>query len=455
MAEFGSPRGFWGFNESSAVLGGFAAWGPLPIAPFVPALLIFHGSLLAPVLFNAVILSFSCYVLSKSLKSDLLPTLFFGLEIIMFLPLGRYVFSCMSEVLFVSLTILFFALGWSETQDHRTAKIVGLCLILIYMSAVRPYFLILGVFIWYAGFVWRERSRFLCLPAMLLGGLIYVVDGKYFRAEYFAGIYIDWVGKAITHGPRLVAREMLETFVTSFKQMLFIMWDSVVSGNKDGALFLTFVILSIMVLINAIVLLFDHRKEENMRKGGGFLLIFFAQAAVLTAILVMYNLFAGNRHLIVFIVTDFIILTFLAGGRTVNAVFCLLILVFCFTARIGSYRIPVEDSAYRAEYAGDVVTMEETLVLADGRSWDNTVIVVDEDLKAASLSNPDYLEVLFSLPAGFAINYCTQEYVLNNLDSLKARYLLTFEGSDCDMIAYFNDHAKETTFRGFNIYRLR
>lgn len=456
MAGFGCPRGYFGYNESSALYGGFGAWGPVILAPFAAVAKIFGWRLISPCIFNLVLLCLAFFAFSMAYKPDLAKTLLFSALVFLFTPIYRFALSGMAEIMILGFTLLLFALIVGENNEHRVWKQVFMMLILFFLIAVRPYFAVFFPLPWLAGRDERARTRFLPAVSVITGFAAYHLAGKYLSAPYFEGIYNDWIGKCFTHGPRTVAMELLDRLLGSLRTMWFMITDSVTGNNYAGAYYGIFIITTFLVLVNCVICALgagrDYYDRFNAFLSGW---LFLGQVAVLLAILTSYNLFDGYRHLFVFIAVDLLSLIFFTRTRYMNALILACLFLFFFCIKKPAYPAVFAGGQVRENFANDAVTLEESLKVTDELSWDNTVIVVDEDLRAAGVRNADYMEVLYALPAGFAVNYCTQDYVLNNMSSLRSRYLLTYAGSDCDVIAHFNGVKKELTFREYNIYRLR
>ena len=75
----------------------------------------------------------------------------------------------------------------------------------------------------------------------------------------------------------------------------------------------------------------------------------------------------------------------------------------------------------------EAVDKELTLTLGEEPNYDNTVIwVLTDDLPEGIVYTG--WQYLYSLPGGFGISCCTAEYVMENLESLKSKYLCVVPG---------------------------
>ncbi len=454
MAKFGMPQGIWGFNESAALHGGFAAWGPLVLYPFAFALKLTGGAMWAPIVLNIALLSAALFFVAKSMGADIKRSLLLSVGLCFLLPLWRYVLSYMSEVLILSLTLLFFALALREINDHSLINQILMSAVLIYLISLRPYFILFAAFQWYAGFVHRKRSALFFILSAAGGAVLYAMIGKYFKADYFDGIYADWLGKAFTHGPRLVLREMKDRFIRTAAQLFFDIGRTVFTKNAQSGLWIAFLIISLLILAEFVFLLTGVKKEKSKKPEAimtGILL--GTQISTFFAILIMYNLFAGDRHLVVFIVLDLVLIAAFSKKRVFHIAALLTAFVLLFVIKGSAYTAPFCDRSHRAEFEELKSGLKDVILLEKGTGWNNTVLVPDEDVERAPGAGFDGIELLYALPEGISVSYCEEEYVLSGFDSLKPGRIITYGGSRCDLAAKEKGLEIIGSVRGYNIYR--
>ncbi len=465
-ARFLSPQGYFGLNESSALLRGFGPRGPLPVIPFAPAARIFGWRPLAPCIFNMVILSIAFLAFQAAYRPDMSKTLLFSALVLLFTPVYGSMLSGTGEILFLALTVMLFALVVGENNEHGVHKQLFMMLILAFLVAVRPFYAVLFPLPWLAGRDERARTRFLSVIAVIAGFVGHFLTGRYLTAPDPAAkvLYLGPVGNSqgltdrlMTLGPKAVASELTERLAAAPGILQKTVINAFKGSDPAGAYWTAFLVMTVLILVNCIICALgasrDYYDGFNAFLSGW---LFLGQTVIAAVLLVFYDPGENYRHLFVFLVIDMLTLVFFTRSRYVNTFILAAVCIFFFC--IGKPEKPVAfaDRQVRERFAYDSVTLEETLTLEEGISWDNTVIVVEEDLAASVKENGDGLEVIYALPAGFGISCCTQEYVLNNMESLRSRYLITREGSDCDVIAHFNGHPdKLASFREYNIYRLR
>ncbi len=454
VAKFGVPQGIWGFNESAALHGGFAAWGPLVLYPFALALKLTGGAMWAPIILNIVLLSAVLFFVAHSMGADIKKSVLLSAGLCFFIPLWRYVLSYMSEILILSLTLLFFALAFREMNEHSLINQILMSAVLIYLISLRPYFILFAAFQWYTGFVHRKRSAIFFLLSAAGGAVLYAVTGKYFKADYFGGIYVDWLGKAVTHGPRLVLLEMKGRFIRTVAQLFFDIGKTAFTKNAQSGLWIAFLVMSLLLLIEFIFLLIGIKKDKSIKNEAvmtGILL--GTQILTFFAILVMYNLFAGDRHLIAFIALDTVLLVAFSKRRTINTAVILASFLLIFAIKGSAYAAPLCDRAHRAEFGELKGELKDIITLEKGTGWNNTLLVPDEDIERAPGVGYEGIELLYALPEGISVNYCEEAYVLSNFDDLKAGRMIAFEGSECDLSAKEKGLEMIGSVNGYNIYK--
>ena len=457
MVKFGAPRGYWGFNESRAEVLSFAAWGPAIIFPYYLFGLIFGWNLATPYIFHILLLGVALFCFAKAADAGYLGVLKAYVVLLTFFPLARYILSYMSEILVISAIVFLLALYKSEIKAHKTWKTVLSFVVLAWMIIVRPYFAILAPIPYLALYKNRKKTRFVAIPVAVGSLAIYAVMSKLFAAPYIGDIYTNWLSKVFTHGPRTVLKEIWGLFVYRITDLYFRMVNAVVNVSEEGAFFLAYILLTIVLLVNFIICLVRRKKaEENQQRALLFGAMFVAQTILFFAILIMYNFFAGFRHLLAFMVADALILLYGKKESYING--AVVAIVFAFIFIVKGYAIGVDPIAYKGEQSAkssEIVSLgEKSVELSPGITWDNTVIIVSDDVYTANENGFAGLGVLYKMPTGFAVSYCEPDYVKNNIGNLKSGYLLAFPNSETDELAVSAGHRLIATCSGYNIYKV-
>ena len=153
---------------------------------------------------------------------------------------------------------------------------------------------------------------------------------------------------------------------------------------------------------------------------------------MLAAIIYMYSLHDGFRHLLIFIVAGELLAIGLSKGNYSKELITVLVLLVLFVIKGKDpvYFKPYYDTGLTGVRSDKIEGFNEELrarmVATDELSWDNTVVMVltdhkkDEDPETASMIKWQYG---YSLPEGFAISLSENSYVLDNLGNLKSKYI--------------------------------
>ena len=147
VVTHGAPQGYFGFNESHAEVGRFAAWGPAVFYLYAIPGLIFRGQnafLYCNLFF--VVAGWLCFVWGTRL--DWKHQLLFGVGLAVLNAPVRYVFSAMQEPLHYALVlaVLGMAAGIRRGCSHPRAAWAALFALCAAATLVRPYNAVLWLF---------------------------------------------------------------------------------------------------------------------------------------------------------------------------------------------------------------------------------------------------------------------------------------------------------------------
>ena len=143
----------------------------------------------------------------------------------------------------------------------------------------------------------------------------------------------------------------------------------------------------------------------------------------------------GSKHLMIFIVMGICLIAFAKEKYPVMKLLTFFVCVYFFMIKaIAPYdwQIAYDDGVLGMEAAELESGLDQTMHLEDSSDrFDNTVIwlasdVVDGESIAATWG------LLYMVPEGFGINFCTQEYVMEHFDTLSSRYLAVLPGGEVE-----------------------
>lgn len=434
ILEHGYPMGYYGFNESHAIKLSFAAWSPVLLLPWVIWGLIFGWNLLSPVLCNMVMMAVAIFIFTYLTKPKKWQMLAMTVMLGMFTPMVRYTFACMPEITCFLLIIVFLGIAISYCEKATKAKIVWMFVLSAFATLMRPYFIL---FMLLPGYYWfkKHKAAGICgtLGIMGITGVIYAAIKHYLGAEYFTVLFnTEWIETfftdGIVQGVKFTLYKIYDVGIYFFRMLK----ESFISGLPAGALFSAFMLIFILMILTSIGKW--KRKEKDVSVYVHFT---FCTFGMWMALLLMYKMTEGSKHLSAFIITGILLLSLVSVKQfwkwLVTSALCCFMFVIMAKEPV-NYEIPYKTDALEKELLSLNEELNENLQMSDVvPSFENTVIWVFSD-------NVDGEEVqlkwqlLYLFPDEYGINLCYGNYVLENYDSLQSRYIATIPGGEIEKL---------------------
>ena len=432
ILEHGYPMGYYGFNESHALKLSFAAWSPVLLLPWVIWGLVFGWNLMSPVICNMVMMALAIFVFTYFAKPKKWQMLAMTLMFAMFTPVVRYIFASMPEITCFFLIIVFLGLAIGYCERQSGWKIVGMFAMASLATLMRPYFIL---FILLPAYYWFKKNK----VAGILGsigivgatGAAYVVIKHYLGAEYFTDLFnTEWIEKflneGIFEGIKFTLYKIGNVGIT-FTRMLI---QSFISGLPAGALFAAFVLIFILLLFTA----FGKwkRKEKDMSV---YIHFSFCTFGMWMALLLMYKMTEGSKHLSAFIITGILLLSLIPVKELWKWICTVGVCGFLFIVMAKepvNYEIPYRTEELASQLAALSNELEQNMIVSDVvPSYENTVIWVFSDIVEGKEIQLNWQQ-LYVLPDEYGINICYKEYVTENFDKLESRYIATVPDGEID-----------------------
>lgn len=425
IVKFGIPQGYFGYNESSAAHLSFGAWNPVIFLFWALWGKIFGWSFTSPYIFNTVFFALSLFVFGLLSKTKIKEACLICLSFLAFTPLSRFLLSYMPETFIWGLLIILVGLYISAEHKNSNAKTIFIFAILFYLVLIRPYFAVLFIFPFLLSFNCQKKKKALMIiisaVLCILSVVLFFVLGKAFTAAYVKDVSNNFFSKISTHGPRLVLKEMLDVLKYNNALVFFYIKQSFSSSSHLGAYYFTFIASSLLILVRAVT---AFAKKDNLDTKLKYALLFISQALVYLSIMVLYNIDSGYRHVICFIILDFILLLtddkLRSSVKYITEVLYITLFIFFFIIKGNIpeiYDVPYldPDNSERTEFANDKESLNGLLVISKNSRWDNTIDVL--------LAEGSSLDSFYILPTGFGINLCERDYLETNITGLKSSYL--------------------------------
>lgn len=434
MVRYGYPRGYFGFNESHALKLSFAAWSPVLVLPWVLWGILFGWNLLSPILCNIVLMTLCCFLFVWLTRPSWKQIGVLVLLFLLFTPFVRYMLSGMPEVICFSSWILFYGLSANYLHREKTWKLALLFVLGGIMTLMRPYLLLvllLPVYFW----VRKSRLRGAVGSALAVGLILALYAGikHYLGAEYFAPLFFtDWAQAFWTKGLLGGIRDTLGKLYYMGLAFCRHTLQGFQTGLASGAIFGGYLVMLGVFAAQTVRDFLRYRKSRNGELKKGLILeahMTFCFVAMLFALLLMYKLTEGSKHL----------LTFMAAGIFLTAEMetrfykkaALLGVTFAYlysymAADPYDYQVPFATPERVAQVESWREAYSEALTLEEGAapSYDNVVLWVFSDETERGSVNTSW-QLLYGLPEGFGISCCTIDYVWEHFDALRCRYLVS------------------------------
>ncbi|MCD8379214.1 MAG: hypothetical protein LUC95_02560 [Lachnospiraceae bacterium] len=499
MLQYGYPYGYFGFNESHALVLSFAAWSPVLLWPWLLWGLIFGWNLLSPIYCNIFVMMLAVFLFVWITKADGGQCIRITVLFVLFPLFSRYMMSAMPEITCFAMLIVYWALAYSYYQQENAGKLAGMFALSAIMTLMRPYlivFLALPMLI----LIWKKKWAGLAGSLVIGGGtgILYICINHFLAAEYFTALFdVSWLTNFIHYGFKQGLQELIAKLTYNFADFFRNCYQGLTDGLATGSFFIGFLVVMALLFIYTICCLCRKAWKESILYGHLFLSFF----AMWMALILMYKMQEGSKHLLTFIAVGIFALAMMkdkTGEKTkeregvkaaeefgepeksetpdegIRPVHCLkkaashwqvivcaltfVYLYYFMAVDAYDYQLCFQTQELVEEMESVADQMEESMIVQtqDVPSYDNDVIWVAADY---STDGEEWLvtdyQILYSLPAGFGISCCYADYITVSFDTLQSKYLCTVAGGTIDALC--QEKGLPVVAEGLNavIYQLR
>ena len=161
----------------------------------------------------------------------------------------------------------------------------------------------------------------------------------------------------------------------------------------------------------------------------------FSFVGMFFALLLMYKLTEGSKHLLTFMAVGVFIVGLMETKFYKKVVFLGATFAFLYTYRAVDpydYQVPyvteerlVQVEEWRTRFAESLELTQENVP-----NYENAVIWVFNEQNTEGQTMK--WQLLYALPEGFGISCCQKDYVLANIDALNSRYIAAQSGAEVD-----------------------
>ena len=288
--QYGAPQGYFGFNESHAAVGTYAAWGPAVFLVYALPGLLLRGQnafLWCNLLF--VVLGWTFY--ARAARLGWKRQLAFAAALAAMNAPIRYVFSAMQEPLHYALMLAVLGCGILARRDKSRAAWAGLCVLCAVATLVRPYEAVLWLF---PLALCRQDCRRIAVcvagGTVSLGGTL-VLMSKFYAPYFFTNVDVSPLQELARGQVVSAVRDVAHKLLDALRTVAEMLADQL--ANRSGGQYLLFFLLLGVTLVCLIV---DARAGRP---------VFWKGCAAVTAVIVflalllMYRPVEGSRHTLV------------------------------------------------------------------------------------------------------------------------------------------------------------
>ena len=395
------PKGFFGYNESTARVFSFGPWSPLLLLPYSAICRVVGIGTWQILIVNILLCLITIVGLIRLFKLRLWQTIFVSVIFVANANIIRYTMSISPELLVILCTIWLFG-SLVKYEISKEEKYINLfVLLLIFLSLCRGYFAIFGI----AGLtIVKNKKQRIAIAISALGGMVFYLAIVHFMCSpFFSPLINTELIKMVWTAPLEFIRECGIITLSSIKEVS----NYIVEIKRNGSFVGVYYVTSTMAIILSIIV-------GVIKKNRGVLSSAICFTLMILSIWLLYDARTGSRHLMACCIGLIIIDSILIVGNEWPGIVTFLMIdmiMACFTFCCESdYDIkpPKEDIVLE----NAINNNDFRMVFAEDR-WDNTVIW--------SLSC-DY-RYLYGLPSGVGINICTDDFVIKNANKLKSKYI--------------------------------
>lgn len=492
IVNYGFPQGYFGFNESHALKLSFAAWSPVLVCPWVLWGLIFGWNLMTPIWCNIFLLTLAMVIFVWLVRPTWKQLGILTLLFLLYTPFVRYMLSGMPEIICFSMLIVFYSIAISYLRQNTGGKLALLFVLAGLMTLMRPYlllFLVLPAALWVMKAKWKGLIGSTVIVGVVLA--VYALIKHYLGAEYFAPLFFtDWITAFFERGLIGGLQYFCSKLYWNGLDFIRHMKGGLLAGLASGAFFWGYLAVAAVLILQSVIDFRALRKNGVIgklcfrRKGTALetekrnavngqadveesitkelqteqkdrlamfiveLHLAFSFVGMLFALLLMYKLTEGSKHLLTFMAVGVFVISLMKTRFYKKPAFIGLVFAYFYIFMAldpYDYQVPFAEDSRVAQVEQWQEVYAENLEMTDEEvpNYENAIIWVFSDTVNAESDDaadtdgmPKVIntkwQLFYGLPKGFGISCCMPEFVMEHLDELQCRYLGTVAEGEID-----------------------
>jgi len=407
---YGHPQGYFGFNESHAVYGGFAAWNPILFIPWIVYCKIFGCNYMSLIISNILYFSVAMVAFVLLTKMDWRGIIAGFLMFALYPGFSIHLMNGLAETNVAATMIIFFGLSIHISKNgYRKSDIIGMFFIGALLTLCRPFMILLLIIPCYH-FIKKRGKIGILFSALIVAFSVtgYFIYSHYFSSPYLESLFNADLIKLLISGRFVEFYWKLVPLVKQFFQYNIGAFDY---GLTAGTQY----VISEFAVLAIIIVTLIRKKTEYLITYIGFACTVIGLTAA--NILLLNKIREGGRHLWAFSIIGILLCVLIEKREkyVINGILIIFLIIFIARGAIipTDYDIPTPNNDLQATIDELKIVFEEKGVcITEGSPWDNTVIWASKEYKQ-----------LYSLPAGMGISYCYDNYALENMESLNSKYI--------------------------------
>lgn len=455
ILEYGFPQGYFGFNESHAQYLSFAAWSPVLVFPWIIWGFLFGWGLMSPIYCNLFFMMLAVFVFVLLTKPGRKQLAVLAVLYLSNLFLSRYILSCMPEALCAGMAVIFLAVCRNYRVKEKGYKLAVLFGLVFLMTLMRPYLLMFILFpAYYCIRKYKWKGAVFPVLTVAASFAAYVLINKYLSAEYFAPLFkTEWLFVFRREGLKAGIVYNIKEILHQAASLWRMLKEGVLYGLPAGVLFLQFLLVTVILGIQSLA---ERKKKES---GSAHIFLFLYCVMMLVAVIVMYKLTEGSRHLVTFITMAVFAVgmmetKYYKKAAVTAAVFFLLYQRMPVSPYFYQLPYKTEQKAEEYRYWEEVFTSRLSLNQENVPNFDNVVIWTLDDIIGEDKRLTEW-QMLYALPEGFGISCCKQDYVTERFEELQSKYIAVMPEGTVEEICIENGKTLIGSSPGLAVYQLR
>lgn len=423
----GGIKGYFGYNESHAILGHMSTWSPLLVIFWCLFGWIFGWTMLSPIYCNITLIAIAMILFSILVKPNWSQTFAILSMYALSQYITRYTLSLLPEIAVYALLIVFLGLiinlnNTTILEKKYEIKVYLSLAIAVLLSLMRPYYLLLILLSSYELYKYNKKKGVIVGGSVCVISIIcYFIIYHYFTAPYFAQLLeMSWINE-IVKNPFLGCRDMVANLIIETHNLFVLIGDF-----ADNPL----MAISYIIFFTYITLFLVKAKTERMENGNKIFLLFWSgfMLAQFLSIIFCFTIESGVKHIQELLMAGVFISGIYLKAKDYKYILILSIFLFALSADDGyMWEIPEFSEKKYEEISLGKEQWSSNTQMDEIEEWNNTVLWVLSDKKGATP-----WQYLYAIPEGMGINICKKDYVMDNYLNLKGKYIFINEGGTID-----------------------